>query len=513
MASFTAQASIDGHIASRYELAGGWLREQTELDAQAILSQMATASTTLRDAISKAMPVSPTQILTVQIPGLTLKPEDYAWDQDKTTYKPLAVRENESRLVDNMVPVAKLMMGRTGKSVSRSYLAALDTLIPVEASVSGTIALNKEKKLAPRFETIRNRYTNAMKYLTSRDEDSGKSKLTVYVRKQEAWNTAVEQYAVAQQRQQEIISKEGLTTVQQRDKYLEWLQVYARDYKAMIQARYMDWVVHGYKFENEFNFGVVDISSGMKRVESSKEALRNLTIIGIDGASEYATVNLSPSDWATEVMTKYKSWGSQEKNKGPSTLDLRAEIKRLGKLLISHQALIEAMDDNAGFMPVVTSGGGHAADDVYRDKMKALYLAQDKVNQEEMGVEEDLDKAKHGSTGAITGDVDKEYLTGNKRPATTKIAPQKTKKQPDEAKLKQKRKEAEEAADAALEAANAWNEANLESTKVANRVTDAGLRKKIRAQIGLKIKDIKDEIVQLNEQLSQKAREARQRPE
>jgi len=139
-----------------------------------------------------------------------------------------------------MVLVAKLMMGRTGKSVARSYLAALDTLIPVEASVSGTIALNKDKKLAPQFETIRTRYTNAMKYLTSNDEASGKSKLTVYGAKQEVWNKAVEQYAVAQQRQQDIISREVSTPTQQRDKYLEWLQVYARDYKAMIQARYMD---------------------------------------------------------------------------------------------------------------------------------------------------------------------------------------------------------------------------------------------------------------------------------
>lgn len=304
-------------------------------------------------------------------------------------------------------------MGRTGKSVSRSYVAALDTLIPVEASVSGTIALNKDKKLAPRFETIRNRYTTAMKYLTSRDEDSGKSKLTVYVRKQEAWNTAVEQYAVAQQRQQEIISREGLSPDEQRDKYLEWLQVSARDYKAMIQARYMDWVVHGYKFEVEFNFGVVDISSGMKRVESSKEALRNLTIIGIDGASENATVNLEPSDWAQKALDKYKHWAS--KNTGPSVLDLRAEIKRLGKLLISHQALIEAMETEKGFMPVLASGGGQAADDVYRDKMKALYLAQDDINKEEMDDTANGNEAAEGSAGAVTGEVDKEYLVGNKR--------------------------------------------------------------------------------------------------
>ncbi|KAK1756581.1 hypothetical protein QBC47DRAFT_299400 [Echria macrotheca] len=434
-----------------------------ELDAQGVLSQMASASLTLRDAISKALPVSPTQVMTVQIPGLTLDPKDYVWDQDKTTYKPLAVRENESRLVDSMVPVAKLMMGRTGKSVARSYLAALDTLIPVEASVSGTIALNKDKKLPPRFETIRNRYTSAMKYLTSNDEASGKSKLTVYVTKQDAWNKAIEQYAAAQQRQQGIISREGLTPAEQRDKYLEWLQAYARDYKAMIQARYMDWVVHGYKFEVEFNFGVVDVSSGMKRIESSKEAIRNLTIIGIDGASEYVTVNLSPPGWATDVATKYNTWASR--NQGPSIMDLRAEIKRLGKLLISHQALIEAMDDDQGFMPVVASGGGHAADDVYRDKMKALYLAQDQVNKEVMSEEPSAANAKAGSDG---------------------------------------RANADRAAAEALEAAKKWNEANLESNKVANRVTDKAMRETIRKQLGLKIAEIQQEITQINDQLKRK---------
>lgn len=47
----------------------------------------------------------------------------------------------------------------------------------------------------------------------------------------------------------------------------------------------------------EFNFGIVDISSGMKRVENSKEAFRNLVLIADDGSSEYSGVNLTPSDW------------------------------------------------------------------------------------------------------------------------------------------------------------------------------------------------------------------------
>ena len=94
-------------------------------------------------------------------------------------------------------------MGRTGKSVARSYMAALDCLIPVEASISGSIALNKDKSLEPRMQIIRDRYNGAMNFLKSADETNpGRSKLSTYVEKQELWNMAVEQYSIAQERQQ-----------------------------------------------------------------------------------------------------------------------------------------------------------------------------------------------------------------------------------------------------------------------------------------------------------------------
>ena len=47
----------------------------------------------------------------------------------------------------------------------------------------------------------------------------------------------------------------------------------------------------------DFHFGVVDISSAMKRIENSKEAYRNLTVIAPDGSSEYNGVVLNPSSW------------------------------------------------------------------------------------------------------------------------------------------------------------------------------------------------------------------------
>lgn len=273
-------------------------------------------------------------------------------------------------------------MGRTGKSVARSYMAALDLMVPVEASVSGAIALNKGKPLEPRLDIIRNRYNKSMKFLKEADElNPSRSKLATYVEKQEKWNKAMEGYAAAQERQMAISKQEASTPEKQRQSYLEWVQAHARDYKAMIQARYMDWVVHGHKFEVEFNFGVVDISSGMKRIEESKEAFRNLTLIDSDGASEYSGVKLNPSNWAKHVQDAWNNFNVQHRGRSP--VELRSEIKRLKKLLISHQAIFRAVDKGT-FLPITDGQGGTDEDKSLREAYLNTYKAMDCVNSKKM---------------------------------------------------------------------------------------------------------------------------------
>ncbi|KAL8802865.1 MAG: hypothetical protein Q9182_003552 [Xanthomendoza sp. 2 TL-2023] len=351
-------------------------------DARKALDCIASAAQTIRQAISVSLPVAPTQLMTMQIPGLAINPKDYTWDQNSLAFAPLAVRVNEARLVDNMVPVSKMTMGRTGKSVARSYLAALDLLVPVEASVSSAIALNQGKPLEKRLDIIRERYERSMKFLKSRDDlYPRKSKLTTYVDKQESWNKAVEQYAAAQERQMSISKEEAVNPEQQRQLYLEWIQAHARDYKAMIQARYMDWVVHGYKFEVEFNFAVVDISSGMKRVESSKEAFRNLILIDSDGASEYSGVKLNPSNWAKHVQDAWDNFNIR--HKGPSPVQLRSEIKRLKKLVLSHEAMYRSVDKGT-FLPITDGADTSEADKRLREAYLDAYKAMDSVNSKSM---------------------------------------------------------------------------------------------------------------------------------
>ncbi|EHK96225.1 hypothetical protein M7I_8079 [Glarea lozoyensis 74030] len=235
----------------------------------------------------------------------------------------------KARLVDGMIPLSKFTSGKTGRSVARSYLSTLDLLVPVQASVSGVVSVSSVISSAPetivdaQLKVVASRYKNAMDYLKSPDDSvgaNGRSKLQTYVEKQEKWSKEVEKYSAAQH--DFIQSNKPLQGAIKEDikeskaAYMQWLQEHGRDYKNSIQAKYMDWVVHGYKFMIDFNFGIVDISSGMKRIENSKEAFRNLVLIAEDGVSEYNSVNLTPSNWATIVKNKVLGW--QSRNANPS---------------------------------------------------------------------------------------------------------------------------------------------------------------------------------------------------
>ena len=294
-------------------------------------------------------------------------------------------------------------MGRTGKSVARSYLTALDSLISVESSIASALA--GEKTLTDRQQKIRNRYQNAMTYLTSKDDVSGKSRLSIYVEKQDAWNKAVEAYNAAQNSRQKLDQDNKLTAGEQRNSFLQWMQTHGRDYKATIQAKYMDWVVHGFKFDVEFNFGVVDVSSAMKRVESSKEAFRNLTLLAADGASEYSGVNLSPRNWATLIKETTDAWATR--NRGPSPLEIRAEIKRLRNIKISHEALLASVADGT-FIPKLYSQSKGAPDTTLMQSYKSSYMKVSEKEKENVG-----DKKKNIEFADLFKDTNEKYKTWN----------------------------------------------------------------------------------------------------
>lgn len=222
-------------------------------------------------------------------------------------------------------------MGVTGKSVARSYAAALDMLIPEDAPIDTDKTTTSKTAAAER-------YVGAMKYLTGTAPGSSKSIIDVYVEKQQAYSEAMAKWETAKAKTR-LDAKErfpGNVREQQRF-YDDWNQESFRTFKDNAQAKYMDWIVNGSKYKVDYYFGIVDVSSAMKRVESSKEASRNLVVIDPDGSTEWQSVHLTPANWASICRDKVVQW--QAENSKLSRKEYESEIKRLTRLLGSYRGL------------------------------------------------------------------------------------------------------------------------------------------------------------------------------
>lgn len=267
-------------------------------------------------------------------------------------------------------------MGHYGKSAARSYMTALDRLIQVDASIFGSIVLNLDQNLKSRFEIVHKRYANALGFLRSPDEhNTSKTKLTAYVEKQGKCKDGVEQYTSAQQRVLE-------------------------DYRAAIQARDMDLVAHGYKFEREFNFGIVDTPSGLRRFESSEEAYENVTLIAADGASEYAGLDLSPAEWAHKVQTASNKWGNKKSD--PFPLERRPQTSHLKRPLVLHQALRGTIQSGQ-CLPSINGGEDVRADDELSEAYSSTHQTFNNDNKARSQIRSDI---KQSVTRTVNEKID-----------------------------------------------------------------------------------------------------------
>jgi hypothetical protein len=68
-------------------------------------------------------------------------------------------------------------------------------------------------------------------------------------------------------------------------------------------------IVNGCKYKVDYYFGVADVSSAMKRVESSKEASWNLVVIDPDGTTEWQEVTLDPPTWYVRTIPLHSTDG------------------------------------------------------------------------------------------------------------------------------------------------------------------------------------------------------------
>ena len=168
----------------------------------------------------------------------------------------------------------------------------------------------------------------------------------------------------------------------------------------------MDWVSNGNKYNVEFNFGMVDTESIMARVESSKESIRNSTIVDSDGANEVQGITLTPKNWATLCQQKQLGWFKRNGNYSLEQID--AEIERLQRLKISYDVLNDLTLSATSTYPVSDSTKAKptttetTADTDLSNKFKALYNAEAELATKDAQIS--LDDAAKAESSRATPD-------------------------------------------------------------------------------------------------------------
>jgi hypothetical protein len=315
------------------------------------VKRTAEISFMLREGIRNALPAPIEQFFTVMVPGKVVNFEDYSEGFDSNGKRtapilPMVTELNQAILCDDMPVLSPVQLGPTGKSVARSYDAAISKLIPAGTTVGVDIAD------ASNLTDDEERYVKAMGWLTYRDaKKESKTRVETYAEKQKEYTKAVEQKTKAfnDALRRAISDPLNASDEQKRAAYDVWVSENARTYRNLMQAAYMDWVVTGMKEEVEYWFAVVDRDTAMARVEASKEAMRVAVVQDTDGAVEYNTVKLTPSNWAVIAKKKALSGNNQTKTVEWFTW----EIARLQKMNAMLQALQERQAPNIRDVPDV----------------------------------------------------------------------------------------------------------------------------------------------------------------
>ncbi|KAG6811962.1 hypothetical protein H0H92_005066 [Tricholoma furcatifolium] len=295
------------------------------------VERAAQISFLIRDAIRKAFPAPQEQFFTVMVPGKVVNLAEYAKGFDTqgestTPVLPTDVERAQAILCDDM-PV----------------LGPVHKLVPAGSTIGIDISDGSLAKGSPEA-----RHHDAMVWLVTRDPQHEKTRVEIYTEKQAAHTKAVEFKVKAFDDALKRAMTDPLNTSipLRKAAYEMWVAENAKTYRNRVQAAYMDWVVNGNKEEVEYWFAIVDRQSAMSRIEASKEAMRNAVVQDTDGAAEYNTVKLTPSNWAVIAQNKMKDDQNQTKTVEWYTWEL-SRLKKMNNLL---HALIALYDIRLLFM-------------------------------------------------------------------------------------------------------------------------------------------------------------------
>ncbi|KAG6811417.1 hypothetical protein H0H92_007525 [Tricholoma furcatifolium] len=341
----------------------------------------------IREALRATLPAPREQFFTVMVPGKVVNLADYSegFDTDGNPTAPVlpnVTELNQAILCDDMPALSPVQLGPTGKSVGRSYDAAISKLVPAGST------LGVDVKDANALTDEEARYKKAMEWLTFKEpEHNGRTRIDVYTEKQRIYTKVVEEKTKAYNEALQLVKDDPRNTSLplQRAAYESWVSEHARSYRNLMQSAYMDWVVSGKKEEIEYWFSIVDRDSAMARVEASKAAMRSAVVQDTDGSVEYQKVRLQPSDWAVKAKNKALSGNNQTRTAEWYTW----EITRLQKM----NAMLSALKDKKAIDPPEAPEPASEEQKALQDAM-ADFIDKRKAWQDESAKKEVDEKKK-----------------------------------------------------------------------------------------------------------------------
>ncbi|KAI1340032.1 hypothetical protein F5Y15DRAFT_415460 [Xylariaceae sp. FL0016] len=365
------------------------------------VEMLARINMQLRKAILASFPAAYEQYVTVQMPGTIIDTRQGGSYVPRGNVATADARNkimcNESALVDSMVPMDKVMLGPTGKSVARSYMVALDMLVPRKTDIG---SIDVATDLSGESQS---KYSQAMRFLRSREstltpqsgikstklyELGGKlmeqgvegTVVDRYVQKQLAWSQARGEWdavrSAALEARESRPELQSAAIFSQRQKELKRAQ-------GELHARWMDWVVNGDKYRVEYCFSIVDRDSIMARIERAREATRDSMLTSIDG-SEWPQIALEPANWAEICRAKAIDW----KTRNPSNpAFLQQRLESLKRMKQAYEVYSEQLEVRGKPRQPRTLWNGD-------DGIKAKYEGAVKTYDEENKKTDEQDKAK-----------------------------------------------------------------------------------------------------------------------
>lgn len=232
------------------------------------------------------------QFLCLQIPGTILKAEDYKYDLQGISSKPLTVEANESRLANKMFDPCRITGSDNGFSLPYQYESALDLLSP---------------KLNRNASIIKNRLRQLLLSEYPYDLGDGvETKYTlqqVYFKLYDDYVTTLNEWSKIQSQKKEELKQQYPLIPDYKEAYLEWYEMESEKILTAIEEKKAKVLSIFSPNDMKILEGVLDSGCGAE-LQESRQTLRHFRKFTPSGGYVYP-VRFTPPNWFEMIGSSF----------------------------------------------------------------------------------------------------------------------------------------------------------------------------------------------------------------